>query len=146
MNKNILIRESRCIVGPWMMVDRYDAVTPFGNKVQKVTLMSPPDMWQDRCPACCRSVNARRLTSWRVSTGKMEIVALPGYIFLSLWAFQAFIFSFLPYFFHSETVSLLSCPYQAPESLSFNQDQVSRQFLLLLLILDLGLQRAGHIR
>ena len=51
----------------------------------------------------------------------MEIVAMPGSIFLLLWSFQAFIFSFIPYVFHSVTVALHACPYQASESLSFKQ-------------------------
>ena len=38
----------------------------------------PPNTWQYGRPECCRSVNARRPTSWRGSERTIKIVALPG--------------------------------------------------------------------
>ena len=62
-----------------IFVDRYNAVTLFGKKVQEGPPPLPPEPWQDRRPACCRDVNARRPTSWRVSSETMEIVVLTGF-------------------------------------------------------------------
>ena len=40
MKKNVSIREVQHVFDPGLMVDLYDAVNPFGKKVQEVT--SPP--------------------------------------------------------------------------------------------------------
>ena len=83
--------------------------------------IDPNPVYSHRRPVHCWSVNTRFLTSWRGGIGAMEIVALPGSTLLSLWSFQLFILSLLPYFFHSETVALRSCTSQSLESLSFQQ-------------------------
>ena len=35
MNNNISRREARRVVEPWILVDRYDAVTPLGRKEKR---------------------------------------------------------------------------------------------------------------
>ena len=121
MNNNVSIWETRRVVKPWIMIIQYDASTPLGKKEQEGPPPLPTYLWWDGRPEHCRDVNLRLLTSWRGSTEKMEIVSLPGSTILSLWPFQSFIFSFLTYFFHSETVALIACPYWDSESLSFHQ-------------------------
>ena len=103
------------------MVDRYNAVNPFGNIGQEGPPPLPPETCQYGCPARFWAVNARRLNSWKGSKGTMEIVALTGSTLLLLWSFQAFILSFIPYLFHSETVALLACPSWSQESIYFQQ-------------------------
>ena len=61
-----------------ILVNRYDAVTPIGKERQEGQPPLPPEPWLCKHPARCWAVNARRPTSWRVSLGKMEIVAVPG--------------------------------------------------------------------
>ena len=77
------------------MVDRWDAVTPFGNKGQEGKPPPPPEPWRYGCPAFCLAVNMRRLTSWSRSTGKMYIVALPWSTLFLLWSFQEVMRSYL---------------------------------------------------
>ena len=88
MNNNISRRKYRRVVEPWILVDRYDAVTPFGKKVQEGAPPLPPMPWRDGSLARFKDVNVRRLTSWRWSTGTMEIVALPGSTLLLSWNFK----------------------------------------------------------
>ena len=121
MNNNISRREARGVVELGIMVDWYNYVTPFAKKGKEWPPPPPPEPWRYRRPECCQAMNVIILTSWRRSTVTMKIGALTGSTLLSLWSFQAFIFSFLPYFFHSETVALRACPYQASEYLSYKQ-------------------------
>ena len=108
------------------MVDRYDAVTPFGKKGQGRPPSLPSEPWRYGRPYYCQAMDVRRLTFWRGSTGTMEIMALPGSTLLSLWSFQSFIFSFIPYFYHYETVALCACPFIALGSLSFQKSSAQK--------------------
>ena len=121
MKNNISRQEDRRVVKLWIMADRYNATTPFGKKRKEVPPPPPPEPWRYVRPERCRSMKNRRLTSWRGSTGTMEIVALRGSTLLLLWSFQAFILSFIPNLFHSKTVDLRSCPSRASHSVSFQQ-------------------------
>ena len=66
------------IVQLWILVYRYDAITPFGKEGQEGPPPLPPDPWRDRRLSRCRDLNARQPTSWGGSEETMEIVALPG--------------------------------------------------------------------
>ena len=61
-----------------ILVNRYDAVTPFGKEVQEGPPHLPPKPLRDGHPECCQYANASRPTSWRGGAGKMKIVTLPG--------------------------------------------------------------------
>ena len=52
-------------------------VDPFGQEGQEVPPPLSPEPWWDGRLASCQDVNTRYLTSWRVSAGTMEIMALP---------------------------------------------------------------------
>ena len=70
--------DARRIVDPWILVDRYDSVTPFGMEGQEGPPPFTPDQWRDGHPSSCQDVKARCPTTWRWSADTMEIVALPG--------------------------------------------------------------------